>query len=173
MPHLTECNETSSRKIAFIFIPRDESPEMGASHVCVRNTSSYTAGPPPRGRKIHPFFRRSIPGRPTLPPPSLSAPVRSTPVAVSSFLRRTLVRGDQASPACTPCLPRKVSLLRRFPPRWRCASSFRPSRSRPLHVVHIRELPFSLSFRPMVFCWYIFFPISLFLCCFLSEPGRS
>jgi len=138
----------------------------------VRNTSSYTAGPPPRGRKIHPFFRRSIPGRPTLPPPSLFAPVRSTPVAVSSFLRRTL-RTRRASLARShPCLPRKVSLLRRFPPRWRCAPSFHPSCSPSLHVVHIREPPFSPFFvrrssAGMSFSRFRYFRV------IRSEPGRS
>lgn len=90
-----------------------------ASRVRVQNTSSYAAGPPPRGRKIHPFFRRSIPGRPALPPPSLSAPnafLRSTLIS-SCFLRRTSTSAMLSW--SHPRLRRKVPLLHRFLPRWR------------------------------------------------------
>lgn len=48
---------------------------------------SNAAGPPPRGRKIHPFFSRSIPGR---PPPSFSPLPRSISLPrrlAFSFLR--------------------------------------------------------------------------------------
>lgn len=110
----------------FLFPRRDESQaerEMGQSRLDY--TSSYTTGPPPRGRKIHPFFRRSIPGQPTLPPPFVSAPVRSTsplPVASSSRLFFVALPLDErGSSRSHPRLRQKVSLLRRFLPRWRHA----------------------------------------------------
>lgn len=135
------------RDSLLLFLFRVTKVPRWASRVRVQNMSSYTTGPPPRDRKIHPFFRRSIPGRPTLPPPSLFAPVRSTPVASSSFLRRTLT-WQASSPSRTLAFGEKFRSSAAF-----CRGSatlvvknhpLSPSSLTPPRIVHIREPPLSL-----------------------------
>lgn len=115
-----------------------------ASRVRVRNTSSYTAGPPPRGRKIHPFFRRSIPGRPTLPPPF---PFRSRAFHPRRPRRLCFVApscGERAlplapSPSAKSFVPPPLSaeVAPYSPSRTTLSSSSHP----PPRIVHIREPP--------------------------------
>lgn len=145
-----------------------------ASRIRVRNTSSYTAGPPPRSRKIHPFFRRSIPGPtlPTLPPPFFTAPVRFTPVAVLTSSHPRVASEISRS---HPRLRRKVSLLRRFLPRWRHTRCQEPpfrlpptSSSSPAHRTHTPLSSFSSDGFPPVYL-----PLVILIYSFRTYPNLN
>lgn len=71
--------------------------EVGLA-VIESGTRPSNAGPPPRGRKIHPFFSRSIPGR---PPPSFSPSAFHLPRASPLLSYAPDTRRTLSAHACT------------------------------------------------------------------------
>lgn len=85
----------------------------GGLVVIESRTRPPNAGPPPRGRKIHPFFSRSILGR---PPPSFSSSAFHPPWPHRLAFSFSHPRHTEDPLRALP------SLLCRFLPRWRHSS---------------------------------------------------